>query len=52
MSQTKDINNNKIFDIGANIKNTFFECATMWNEAELDNIVFSLPTTPQKIIIR
>jgi hypothetical protein len=28
----------------ANIQNTFFECATMWDETELDNIVFSFPT--------
>jgi hypothetical protein len=32
--------------IGANIQNILFECATMWNETERDNIVFSLPTPP------
>jgi hypothetical protein len=35
--------------IGANTQNTFLECTTMWNETELDQIVFSLPTPPLAI---
>jgi hypothetical protein len=41
------MNNNKA-SMGTNIKNTFFECPTMWNEMEINDqeIVFTLPTHP------